>query len=829
MKELFFEKKVKNKKSAKKEPGKTLCEQCGLFQTCLSPYMEPTGEGRKKILIIAEAPGKKEDEAGTQLIGDAGKLLRQKLAALDIDLDKDCWKTNAIVCRPPKNRTPTAKEIKCCHPRLIQTIKRLQPEKIFLLGKTPISSFFHESEAYPMESWVGKCIPNHEFNCFVFPLYHPQFLHYNRDDVVLWKQFDSQLKQAVEWEQTFDPSESDFEIELLTEEIDAIFFLNEIKNKKIIAFDYEATGLKPYHLDHKILCMGIAYGKNKAVAFPIFESVLFKNTLKEVLTGPSKKIAHNIKYEELWTRKILGYRVENWYWDTMLASHILDNSKKSSGLKFEAHVNFGFMNYDNEIKSYISAKEPGISSFNRMVEVPLRTLLHYCAMDALFSLKLYAKQRRKFDKHLQKGFDLFMEGSLALVDVEDNGMFINHSYFNKQDKHLQRRMDKELELILSDKDVKAFEELEKKEFNINSNPQLSKFLYSYLKLESPKETKKGNPSTDAEALEHLDVPFVQSLLKYRKLDKIKNTYISSFLNNMGDDGKIHPNFSLTRVKTYRSSSSDPNFQNIPKRDKEAQKIIRTGLLPSPGRQLAEVDYSGIEVRISSCYHQDPAMLEYIYQPDTDMHRDQAIEIFQTRDITKEQRYLAKNGFVFPQFYGSYYELCAQDIWSNMSAEMKKELPQKNLEQFKKHLKKVEDKFWNERFTVYRDWKKKVWEQYLKRGYVETVTGFRPTGRYKKNEVLNYPIQGAAFHCLLKSLISLNRWLKDNKMETNIIGQIHDSIVLDLVPSEKETILPMLRKIMCEDIREDWKWIIVPLDIEIEVSEVDGNWYNLQEV
>jgi len=76
---------------------------------------------------------------------------------------------------------------------------------------------------------------------------------------------------------------------------------------------------------------------------------------------------------------------------------------------------------------------------------------------------------------------------------------------------------------------------------------------------------------------------------------------------------------------------------------------------------------------------------------------------------------------------------------------------------------------------------------------------------------------------------LNRWLGDNKMETNIIGQIHDSIVLDLVPSEKETILPILRKIMCEDIREDWKWIIVPLDIEIEVSEVDGNWYNLQEV
>jgi uracil-DNA glycosylase len=82
------------------------CEQCGLYKGCVSPKMEVTGKGGKKILIIAEAPGKTEDEQGIQLIGEAGQILRNCLEELDYNLDRDFWKTNIINCRPPGNRNP---------------------------------------------------------------------------------------------------------------------------------------------------------------------------------------------------------------------------------------------------------------------------------------------------------------------------------------------------------------------------------------------------------------------------------------------------------------------------------------------------------------------------------------------------------------------------------------------------------------------------------------------------------------------------------------------------------------------------------------------------
>jgi len=125
-----------------KEKKKDNCQLCGLYKNCLSPKMDYTGEGKKEILVIAEAPGKNEDEQGIQLIGKAGQKLRDELDYFGLDLDADCWKMNAIFCRPPNNRTPDNKEIGFCRPKVIKTIKKLKPKKILLLGKTAIISFF---------------------------------------------------------------------------------------------------------------------------------------------------------------------------------------------------------------------------------------------------------------------------------------------------------------------------------------------------------------------------------------------------------------------------------------------------------------------------------------------------------------------------------------------------------------------------------------------------------------------------------------------------------------------------------------------------------------
>src|SRR5690606_24846764 len=139
------------------------------------------------------------------------------------------------------------------------------------------------------------------------------------------------------------------------------------------------------------------------------------------------------------------------------------------------------------------------------------------------------------------------------------------------------------------------------------------------------------------------------------------------------NGYLHPSFNLHLVRTHRSSSDRPNFQNIPKRDKESLKICRRALLPRPGHLLMEADFAALEVMISACYHKDPVMLEYLHDKKSEMHLDMAKQIFRFDSMDKsipshyQLRQGAKNGFVFPQFYGDYYGNNARSLceWAKL--------------------------------------------------------------------------------------------------------------------------------------------------------------------
>ena len=299
------------------------------------------------------------------------------------------------------------------------------------------------------------------------------------------------------------------------------------------------------------------------------------------------------------------------------------------------------------------------------------------------------------------------------------------------------------------------------------------------------------------------------------------------------DQKVYPDFMLHTVSTYRSSCKDPNIQNDPKRDEIAKTITRSGIHPSKGNRLMEVDYSGIEVRVAACYTQDKELIRYIEDPSTDMHRDMAIKIFlldKYSNELKHLRYGAKNRFVFPEFYGDYWGNCAKGLWEIMKPDDIKNLKKngiKSYRAFEEHVEDIEYEFWNVKFKQYKKWKESMWKDYLKTGMVVSHTGFEYVGIMTQKDANNYPIQGSAFHCLLWSLIQFNQWLKDNKMKSKIIGEIHDSMLIDLVPEEKKDIKRALKKIMCFDIRKTWEWIIVPLDVEFEISKKDGNWNEMK--
>jgi len=453
----------------------------------------------------------------------------------------------------------------------------------------------------------------------------------------------------------------------------------------------------------------------------------------------------------------------------------------------------------------------------------------------------------------KQAYDLIHKGTLAFARAESQGIRVDVEYAEKKKARLTKKIERLENRLYETKFYRQWQHHSKSKPNINSGTQLAYFLYNVKKLEPAKQTASGKGSTDDEALRQLNIPELNDILEIKKLQKVRDTYLDAFLREQVN-GYIHPSFNLHLVRSFRSSSNRPNFQNIPRRDEEAMQTTRKALYPRPGRQLLEVDYSSLEVKIAACYHQDPNMLKYIKNPASDMHADMAKQIFKLPNLNKhvpEHKVLrdaTKNGFVFPEFYGDYYKNCAEGMacnWGELSQGRWKEgqgikMPEgtlsdhliekgiKSYKQFEEHVKDIEEDFWTNRFPDYAKWKKRWWATYKKYGYIDMKTGFRCVDILSRNDAINRPVQGAAFHCLLWSFVEIDRIMREEKWDTRIIGQVHDSIVLDVHPEELHHVAKTVRRVTCEDLPKAWKWIIVPLSVDMDLCGVDESWADKKE-
>jgi len=451
----------------------------------------------------------------------------------------------------------------------------------------------------------------------------------------------------------------------------------------------------------------------------------------------------------------------------------------------------------------------------------------------------------------QQAYSLLHSGTLALARAERQGIRVDLEYTAKKKIHLTKNIERLERNFMETKFYKHWcHTVKNHRPNIHSDSQLGSFLYGVKKLEPTKQTASGKGSTDEEALTSLNIPELNTLLRIKKLKKLRDTYLSAFEREQVN-GYLHPFFNLNIARTYRSSSDKPNFQNIPKRDKESMKITRDALFPRPGHQLLAFDFSGLEVCIAATYHNDPTMIKYITDPTSDMHGDMAAQIFMIDDFDRNRedhgtlRQAAKNGFVFPEFYGDYFKNCSDALactWGELPhgswkagqgialgdetlSDHMRANGIKSFDAFTEHIKAIEKDFWENRFPVYAKWKERWWKTYQKYGYISMHTGFTCSGVMGKNDVTNYPVQGAAFHCLLWSFIQADRIMIRDKWDTKIIGQIHDEIVLDAHPDEIEMVCKTIKKITCIDLPKEWKWINVPLNIDAEICDVDSSWSN----
>jgi len=405
------------------------------------------------------------------------------------------------------------------------------------------------------------------------------------------------------------------------------------------------------------------------------------------------------------------------------------------------------------------------------------------------------------------------------------------------------------ELTQTSNEAKLFKEKYKRDISLTSNDDLGKLYFEILGHKGMK-TAKGNWKTDKIALSRIRIPFSKKLLEIKRLNKLYDTYISQYKREIFQD-KIHTFFDLHIPVSYRSSSSSPNMHNNPKRDADSMALVRGGITPSPGCVLIEGDFSGAEVITSVCYHKDKNFYNYLIDPSTDMHRDSSCDLFKlspddmnhpdfTSDMkkaAKKIRNAAKNKWVFAQFYGDWYDSCGRALYEEcykvpmflpngvLLSDHMDEVGIGELDDFLEHCKEVERILWYDRFPEYTQWKKDIVDFYQRNGFIETFLGFRFQGYMDRKQCTNFPIQGTSFHLLVHTLIEVSRFIKRNNLKTKLVMQIHDSCIADVPLDEVTFYLNGVHNIV-SNLHNVYKWLIVPMQIEAEVSrpfEDGGNF------
>lgn len=397
MSQGFFKKEDVQSKNVYTK-GKTLsCFTCGLSKECSNPKLGAYGLFKKQILIITDFPTEDEDIYGKRWA--RSHFFKDILSSFNIDLYEDCMTIGSINCRPPGGRLPKAHELNCCREvKILPILKEHKPKLILVLGtEAVISVMGHrwKKGVETIEKWRGWQIPDMDFKTWVCPTYSPKYVERAKNGLlkVIFKQ---DLTKAFEVLSRPFLKFGKINIHYITD----LSVLNDIQ-EGIIAFDYETTGIKPHAKKQKIVCASVAVDKNNVYVFPFPEEQEAREPFLNLLRNPNvKKVAQNMKFEDHWSAVKLKTKVRGWLWDTMIATHVLDNRSNITSLKFQVYVQLGIVDYDSEVSKYLKASEKGGNNLNQILEFiktpdGLKAVLKYCAYDSIYEYRFAMIQRKQ--------------------------------------------------------------------------------------------------------------------------------------------------------------------------------------------------------------------------------------------------------------------------------------------------------------------------------------------------------------------------------------------------------------------------------------------------
>ena len=390
----------------------------------------------------------------------------------------------------------------------------------------------------------------------------------------------------------------------------------------------------------------------------------------------------------------------------------------------------------------------------------------------------------------------------VLSDMQWNGMYVDEQELENFGKQLTERIDTVTKIIY---------EMAGEEFNINSTKQLGEILFEKMKLPVIKKTKNGY-STDVDVLEKLkkEDPIIEQILDYRQLVKLNSTYVEGLKTYINPKThRIHSFFHQTITATGRISSTEPNLQNIPTRF-ELGKQVRRVFIPQNGRKYLDADYSQIELRVLAHVSEDEHMIE-AFKNNEDIHKQAASKVFKTpiEEVTKEQRSNAK-----AVNFGIVYGISDFGLSNQLN------IPRKKAKQY------IEE--YLEQYAGIKKFVDTITEKAKEQGYVETLFYRRRyipelksnnymVRQFGARAAMNTPIQGTAADIMKIAMINVYKRLKEEKLKSKIVLQVHDEMMIEAEEDEIEKVKEIMKNEMESAVK-----LKVPLIVEISEA---NNWYD----
>jgi DNA polymerase-1 len=771
------------------------CKDCPLDgRPKVSPLRSPDHSALDKTpVLVGEAPGRQEVKLGRPFVGRAGQLLAAVLSEVEID-DEFLHITNACLCHPKNNETPTEEMVEACRPRLYKEIEEANPAKVLLMGNTAIQAMLPGAKG--VTKVRGRPIWSEEYECYIVATFHPAAVLRNPnmmkdlvDDITLFN-------DLPEGEQVDEPPD-DLGYFLVETHQGFKKMIRELTQANVVSCDLETTGLD--RLNDTILSLGFAIDHaNNIWIVPreTFSKPWAKKELKKVFEDPGIfwVTQNGPQFDAQFIYREFGadWKID---FDTLLAHYTLDERQGGHGLKVLVGKYFHAPDYGIDLNEMLGR-------IDEWTEEDYEEFYWYHALDCHYTLRLFSELVEEVEEEGMRGLhdNILLPASRALAICERTGVCIDPDHL----KNLDKDLEVELEGILSNLRVAA----EKEDFNPNSPKQVKELLCGKLGLIT-ESSSTGESVLNTIKDKH---PSVQGILDYRQKSKLRSTYIKGFLNLLDENNRMHADFLLFGTETGRLSARHPNLQNIPiYRGPE----IRQAVVAEEGWTFAEVDYSQLELRVAAYYSRDKFLLK-AYHEGIDIHTLTASEVFQVpiEEVTYDQRYLVKR-VTFGIIYGrGAYSLAKGELDCS---------PERAQQYIDDYLT---------RFEKFHEWIKGQHRIAVEQGFIQT-----PVGRKRRfslitndnvseieRQAANTPIQSLASDICLTALTRLTNKL--NPDEVKIVSTVHDSILFEIRDDVLEKNLRLI-------ISEMEKCPIVPDFLDVVPLKADvklgRNWGDAEEV